>query len=74
MRGAGLALREAGRFAEAIEAHRDAAAIYREIGDRLRELVADSIAFVGQITVRISSLGASSSSVAASHCCRAPAS
>ena len=33
----GLALQEARRFEEAITAHQDAAAIYRETGDRHRE-------------------------------------
>ena len=33
----GIALRQAGRFEEAITAHQDAAAIYRETGDRYRE-------------------------------------
>ena len=33
----GLALREVGRFEEAISAHQDAAAIFRETGDRYRE-------------------------------------
>ena len=33
----GLALREVRRFEEAISAHQDAAAIYRETGDRHRE-------------------------------------
>jgi Tetratricopeptide repeat len=33
----GLALREVRRFEEAITAHQDAAAIYRETGDRHRE-------------------------------------
>jgi hypothetical protein len=36
----GLALLEVGRFEEAISAHQDAAAIYRETGDRHGENIA----------------------------------
>ena len=40
----GSALRQAGRFEEAITAHQDAAVIYRETGDRYREgLVLDNL-------------------------------
>ena len=36
----GVALREAGRFQEAITAHQDAAAIYRKTGDKYSEGIA----------------------------------